>query len=433
MGLEGRIILVANWAEGFRSRHSLCLPCLSAMAPHLSPEELDLVAGYVAKRLTAKEIWTQLKLHRDSASIDMPKIWAVRRAMAGVTHKRGRSETRGRKKKLTEAQVTRLVDKRRQLVQKVKGGRYVSTTEVVMKSRVPAVHRTTALRYLRERGIAWRRMREKPPRTIAHEEDRKEVCRIWRKRPATFWTEHVDLIIDAKKFPVPGSAAAAHRLRQQKVRGVLRTRKEGVEKGFTRPSITKHKFNAGGHVHILAGICGDKVVLWEEIGGKWGGQRAADMYAGPIKQVLQRRRPGKRSWLIMEDNDPAGFKSTKGKEAKKDNKMRTLDQPAYSPNLNPLDFSIWSAIEKEALARRTPRETMTQYKTRLRKIALGFARDTSGRPCRAFAFVHRRYSRLTAKTSSGTEYHSPTTGAGECQACVDCSRKKHVWGLEVLP
>ena len=100
---------------------------------------------------------------------------------------------------------------------------------------------------------------------------------MWRQKPATFWTEKVDLSIDAKKYPLPGSDAAARRLSQQKVRGVLRTRHEGLKPGFTRPNITKHKFNAGGHVHILGGICGDRIVLWEEIQGRWCGQRAADM------------------------------------------------------------------------------------------------------------------------------------------------------------
>ena len=80
-------------------------------------------------------------------------------------------------------------------------------------------------------------------------------------------------------------------------------------------------------------------------------------------------------WLIMEDNDPAGFKSGKGKQANKDSKMRTMDQPPYSPDLNPLHFSIWSAIEKEALATRTPREKAPQYTARLKKVALGLARD----------------------------------------------------------
>ena len=127
----------------------------------------------------------------------------------GATHKRGAVEARGRKHKLTGVQAQRLFDKRADMVEKAGGARYVPLQEIVTRSRVPRVHRTTAARYLRKFGVVWRRMREKPPRTGAHEEDRKEVCRIWSRKPATFWTEHVDLIIDAKKFPLPGSAAAA--------------------------------------------------------------------------------------------------------------------------------------------------------------------------------------------------------------------------------
>ena len=154
----------------------------------------------------------------------------------------------------------------------------------------------------------------------------------------------------------------------------MRTRKEGLLPGFTRPNITKHKFNPGGAVHILGGICGDKVVLWEGIAGRWCGDKAAEMYSGPIKKALQRNRPGKRSWLIMEDNDPAGFKSSKGKMAKGANHMRTVHQPPYSPDLNPLDFSIWAAIDKKALAGHKAGESMAAYKARLRRTALNMPR-----------------------------------------------------------
>ena len=346
-----------------------------AMAPHLSGHELDQVTTCVAKGMCAQEILDVIATLRSRDDVDPPKIWAVRRAMAGSTHKRGRPESRGRSKKLTPEQTRRLLDKRTQLVEKARGERYVSLDEVVSRSRVPKVHRSTAARYLSAVGVKWRRMREKPPRTVYHEEDRKEICRIWRKRPATFWSETVDLIIDAKKYPLPGCDAHARRLRQQKVRGVLRTRKEGLKTAYTRPNIVKHKFNTGGHVHILAGICGDRVVMWEEIGGRWCGQRAAEMYAGPIKDTLQRHRSGKRSWLVMEDGDPSGFKSSKGKEAKRANHMRTCDQPPYSPDLNPLDFSIWAEIERRTLSGRAASETRAAYKKRLRRVALRMPRS----------------------------------------------------------
>ena len=329
-----------------------------------------MVTALVAKQKDAHEILAAIAKRRRRSKLAEPKVWAIRRAMAGATHRRGKVETRGRKQKLSAVQAKRLMAKRKQLVKKANGERYISVDEMTRSARIPKVHSTTAGRYLKKLGVSWRRMREKPPRTEAHEEDRKTVCQAWRSKPATFWTEHVDLIIDAKKFGLPGSAKAAARLRQQKVRGVMRTRQEGLDKGFTRPSLTKHKFNPGGHVHILAGICGGRIVLWEEIQGRWCGDRAAEMYAGPIKAALERWRPGKRSWLIMEDNDPAGFKSSKGKQAKGSNRMKSLDQPPYSPDLNPLDFSLWAAIEKKALATRVTDESATAYKSRLRRTAL---------------------------------------------------------------
>ena len=344
------------------------------MAPHLSPGELDLITTLVAKKYSAADILTKIKKLRQREKVEPPKIWAVRRAMAGVTHRRGRPEKRGRRRKLSPAQSDRLFKKRSELIAQADGERYVTVEEITRRARIPSVHVSTAARYLAQHDVKWRRMREKPPRTEAHEECRKEVCRKWRQKPSTFWTEVVDLIIGTKKFSVPGSVAAAKRLRQQKVRGVMRTRQEGLLKGFTKPNIAKHKFNPGGSVSILEGICGDKIVLWEEIAGKWCGDKAAEMYSGPIKKVLQRRRPGKRSWLIMEDNDPAGSKSSKGKQAKGANRMRTMTQPPYSPDLNPLDFSIWAAIDKKALSGHTAGESIAAYMARLRRTALSMPR-----------------------------------------------------------
>ena len=354
------------------TRHSLRFA--AAMAPHLTGGELDTVRQCVARKMSANDILAAITAARRKARVDPPKIWAIRRAMAGATHLQGQPETRGRRKKLTATQAQRLFDKRSALVERAQGERYVPLREVRRAARVPAIDDTTTARYLRAYGVVWRRMREKPARTEAHEESRKAVCNIWRKRPASFWTDRVDLIIDAKKYALPGNNAAARRLRQQRVHATLRTRGEGLDPGHTRPNPKKHNFNAGGYVRILAGICGDRVVLWEEVRGTWSGQTAADMYAGPIKRVLQKYRPGKRSWLIMEDNDPAGFKSRKGIRAKEEHNLTPLSQPPYSPDLNPLDFNLWHAIETKTLDNRRKNETSAVYKARLRKTALSMPR-----------------------------------------------------------
>ena len=344
------------------------------MAPHLSLAELDLIAKAAGEQKAPKDIHALISAKRRARKVDPPKIWAVRRAVKGTTHLRDRTETRGRKAKMTPEVVRRCIRVRKQLVRRANAEYEVTRRMVCKKARV-RVHPSTCSRHMNSSGIVWRRLREKPPLQSKHEESRLEVCGKWRKKPAEYWCDEVDLIIDAKKFPIPTSAHAVKRLRSQRVRGVFRAKHEGLDPGMTKPSARKHKFNPGGQVHILAGVCNDRIVLWEEIRGRWCASAAAAMYAGPIKQALEKHRPGKRSWLIMEDNDPAGFKSSLAREAKKKARMKTLDQPAYSPDLNPLDFSIWAAVSDKALKRTPVSKTVGDFKQKLRRVALRLPRQ----------------------------------------------------------
>ena len=169
--------------------------------------------------------------------------------------------------------------------------------------------------------------------------------------PKQYSHEPVDLIIDCKKFHLPLNVAAKGQHDAQKVRGTIRKRSEGLKPAHTKPNDKRHRRNFGASAHVLAGICNGKLRLWEYYDGSWCGQKAADMYAGPMRKVLQRNRPkqgGKRVWRIVEDNDPSGFKSGKGERAKKSLGIVALEWPKYSPDLNPLDFSLWKQIEDRA-------------------------------------------------------------------------------------
>ena len=370
-------------------RSSFC----GLMAPHLTNQELDYVAQQVGMHKPISDIHQVLSKQRSRAGIDAPKIWAVRRAARGRTHRRGPAETRGRKRKLSSADVRRLNKVRQELQKKVKADYEVTYASMIKKAKL-SVDRRTAARALKPLGVAWRRLREKPPRTAAHENARVDVCRMWARRPDSFWRDRVDMIIDCKKFPIPTSRAAVARLRQQQVRFAARTRQEGLKEGLTKPNVHRHKFNAGGHVHILAGVTGDKVTVWEEIHGRWNAAAAAAMYAGPIKKVLQKYRPGKKTWLIMEDNDPTGFKSNLAKAAKAAQKMASLNQPPYSPDLNPWDFSLWAAVQKRVLDE-SPKgqETKMAFKARLRRTARGLPKLVVRK---AVAAIRRRAEAILA-------------------------------------
>ena len=100
---------------------------------------------------------------------------------------------------------------------------------------------------------------------------------------------------------------------------------------------------------------------------------AADLYGGAIITTLRKERGEKRKYLILEDNDPVGYKSNKGKAAKSNMHIEVLEYPRYSPDLNPLDYSLWLQIEGETL-KNSPKgkETVEAYKARLRTTALRF-------------------------------------------------------------
>ena len=75
--------------------------------------------------------------------------------------------------------------------------------------------------------------------------------------------------------------------------------------------------------------------------------------------------------MVFEDNDPVGYKSGKGKQAKADVGIKAVPMPQYSPDLNPLDFSLWDAIEDRMFANHPAiAESVAAYEKRLRLTAL---------------------------------------------------------------
>ena len=127
----------------------------------------------------------------------------------------------------------------------------------------------------------------------------------------------------------------------------------------------------GGGLHICAGISNCKVVLWEYIEGRWNGAKAAALYKGPIYQTLQKHRGPKSRYIIVEDNYPAGYKSGKGKKAKREVGIKPKVWPRYSPDLNPFDFFLWENItDRMEASAPSGHETIDELKKRMRRVAL---------------------------------------------------------------
>ena len=67
-------------------------------------------------------------------------------------------------------------------------------------------------------------------------------------------------------------------------------------------------------------------------------------------QALTKTRGVKRSYKVVEDNDPTGYKSKKAKAAKRELGISAVPMPTYLSDLNPFDFSLWGAIEERMVA-----------------------------------------------------------------------------------
>ena len=142
---------------------------------------------------------------------------------------------------------------------------------------------------------------------------------------------------------------------------------------------TKYNTGAPG-VKVLAGVGNGKVLLWEYLEGQWGGEAASAAYRGPIAKVLKSEYPGRKSFTILEDNDPSGFKSSSGRAAKEASKISVLEIPKRSPCLNVCDYSLWSAVnrrmrEQEQAFPVAKREKRVAFLKRLRRTALGLPSD----------------------------------------------------------
>ena len=91
-------------------------------------------------------------------------------------------------------------------------------------------------------------------------------------------------------------------------------------------------------------------ILWEALRGRWNGDAAAKLYSGPVREALSRQNPRKRSFRLLEDNDPSGWKSGKGVAAKKKARIEVFTIPKRSPDLSVMDYGIWKAVNRRMRA-----------------------------------------------------------------------------------
>ena len=306
----------------------------------------------------------------------------------------------GRRAILTEKDFKKLHTTLLKLQKKANANIEITVQAVKEAAGVEASNRTV-LDLFHAHDVWFHPLRQKLVLTDEDVIKRAGFCDKFMTRSEEQWVTQPNAIIDNKHFPLYMDGAGRNEGARRTLRGGYRAR--GAR---PQPYLVKRKkaqkFSAPG-VQVTAAVVKGKIRMFDFVKGHWSGQKAAAMYKGPLLRTLKRAFPAKAvrknaTWTVLEDNDPAGYKSSAGKAAKLEASIMSVDLPPRSPDLNTLDYSLWAAInaamrKQERAFRKNKKETKEQYMARLRRTALNLPTSLV---TKAVKDMHRRLRKISA-------------------------------------
>jgi hypothetical protein len=327
----------------------------------MSVDEVRLAtAWYEEEKVAPAEIAE--RLGRDKATL-------TRLLVKTVDRKR-----QGRPVALTDAQVDFLEHRLDELIVKADGKYRVTAKMLRANTRTKASARAM-LDALRKRNIYFRKLREKPVLTDEDIADRLAFAKKYKDKSKAWWQKNVHAFIDGKFFQVYLNGKERDRAARHATFGAFRSPGKGLSHGYVKPSKSlKHNTGAASAL-VQAGIVNGKVGMWYQVpGGRWSGDAAVKMYSGPLVKALKKAYPTKRSYNLLEDNDPTGYKSKKGVASKEEMHIKLFAIPKRSPDLSICDYALWKEVNKrmrnsEKAWASNKRESRVDYLARLRRTA----------------------------------------------------------------
>jgi hypothetical protein len=327
-------------------------------------------------RMTAdeKRIAREMHFEQKMKRTDVAKV--LRRDLSSICRLIAQKEIPnpvGRPTQLTEKEVDRIVEVLEKMVDEAEACREVTMDMLMKRSRAKACSKVVA-NAIHKRGYWFRDLRHKPILTPEDVKARYKFAKKYKGKSAAWWLRHVLIHLDNHVFKVATTAPGRKILAKRRVRGVYRKRGKSLRPGHIKPSPKLKQYTGAKGILKAGGVGGGKVLVWHTIEGNWGGKEAEHLYAKVVAPALKRRYPSRTSFRILEDNDPTGNLSGKGIAAKKASKLHTLEIPKRSPDLNVLDYAVWSEVEKrmrqqEAKFPASKRESRSEFEARLDRTA----------------------------------------------------------------
>ena len=251
----------------------------------------------------------------------------------------------GRPPALSETKIDGIVGLLEQMVDEADATHEVTMDMLMKRGRLKVCKKVVA-KALHARGYMFRDLRQKPILTPDDVRERYKWTKKYSGQSKAWWLKTVHVHLDNHVFKVATTSSGRKLLAKRVVRGVYRQRGKSLRPGHVKPHAKNH-LSLGTKGILKAGGVGDgKVLVWHTIDGKWSGDQAAEFYKGVVQPALKEHFPLKRMFCILDDNDPTGNQSKKGLQAKRDAKLEVLHIPKRSPDLNVLDFAVWSEVER---------------------------------------------------------------------------------------
>ena len=139
---------------------------------------------------------------------------------------------------------------------------------------------------------------------------------------------------------------------------------------FTKPPAALEQSTGAKSAQVTCEVGNGKVLMWHVTKGQWNGASAA-CTVGRCTALARECPDVRASWRVLEDNDPSGYKSSKGLAAK-----------AYAgiPWTCPSDRHLWAEVNHkmrrmESKLPNNKRETRQAYLARLRRTACSLSTD----------------------------------------------------------
>jgi len=348
----------------------------------LSDEEIRLAKSWYDANVPPAEIAE--RLGRSKSTLTRLLVQCVAR------------RSQGRRPSLSRAQIDFLVRRLDELVRRSKKRYMVSVAMLKRSTRVKASERTI-LTALHERNIYFRKLREKPVLTEEDIKDRYAFAKKYRSKSARWWLQNIHSSIDGKFFKVYLTAGMRVQAAQHQTHGAYRSPGQGLDGAYVKPK-KNAKVNTGAQSSlIMAAVGAGRVMMWYDVPhGRWNGGAAATMYVKPLRDALIKSWGEKRQFVVLEDNDPTGFKSGKGLRAKKQAGIKAFVIPRRSPDLSVCDYAIWKEVNSRMRRQelnwpKAKRESRNDYLRRLRRTAL---RLPAGFINKSISDMKRRCQRL---------------------------------------